>query len=185
MRARRRGLTRGPKRSVDWEGNAEFNDQFTGGSVIYALVDDQDITDHDGKLTIERVVGDLYVHNVQDNLGAPVPAWCCAGITTSDVDQGGNVTNWNAGLTSDAEGPWMWRRWWPVMNGSLLTETFPEYLALLQADAHLDVQVKRKLRDRMNLVLCISLFQFEANSLPDAALVTFQLRALCKAGESA
>jgi len=176
MRFKRRMGPRRARRQTDWIAFNEENDQqsFVNNVIIYALVDQNDMTQKDGHLTVERVVGDFYMV-CQDTLGAPTQCWAYVGIILSDLDNAGNVTAFSPRTGVDAEAFWLYKHLW--LSDVSTTANFAFGYQQVQ---HLDVHVKRKMEDRQNLLLVFSAGAVAGGQIPTDALITFQLRTLVK-----
>jgi len=168
----------GPRRQTDW---IPFREAGTEGSTsaLFALVDAQDLVDKDGKLTVERIVGEAYFDPI-DGGGASTLATCFEGIILSDLDNTGSVTNWLPANATDAEAPWLFRRM--TICGIASGTTFAFGGVLDFAAAHMDVGAKRKMSERMDLLYVVQMFPspFAAISNPVGFGWTINLRTLVK-----
>jgi len=169
MRARSRA-----RRDVDWISTWANEDVGNPGpnSLTLELVGSLDMTQKDGKLTVERMVGDILIFNPTD--GAGVPANMCrvhAGILVQELDGGGNVMGKSPSSPVDMEDAWLWLANWTVGGPSGLV---PDFTVAFHTQGyryvHFDVHVRRKMHDRQILVLIL-----EVQSIPQAGFDTVNL----------
>jgi len=156
MRGRRRRTRRsGMRRQTDWipqvNDGAFFQIDISTTPALIALVDEVDIEEKQDHLTIERVVGEVFVYTraVSGNL---TEAIIYAGIIVSDVDTSSGVTPFSPSDDDDSEGEWLWRRAWGFFPATAAD------VRVLNAEwpTHLDVRVRRKMSQRQALLLCIT-----------------------------
>jgi len=162
-RSSRRRTRGGPRRATDWIG---FHLDDIDGVVVspalpqgYALVDGSDMSEKDGKLTIERVVGDVILFGPKDGAGVGTHSellryWF--GLKVYELDQNSNIVGLDPDNQNDMEAQWM-----TIGHGLWSSETittagvtiFP-YATQERGSAHfhIDVHVRRKLTEREILV---------------------------------
>jgi len=149
---RRRRLRNAPRRQTDWISFIE-QDTFASVTEAFALIDDQDLVDKDGKLTVERIVGEVLLVPIDAGGGATSTlAW--EGIIVSDLDNAGLVTPWDPADGIDAEGPWLWRRVRQV-GVALAGATPVNTLAFELETNHIDVSARRKMHERQDLLYVV------------------------------
>lgn len=179
-RTRVRMAGRRPRRSLDWESftdNAQIGVGGAGGTIL-GLLAPTDVQDHGGRCTVTRVIIDCDVYNVIGNAGAPTGGAFYIGVIVVDDDGVGNVPNLNIVLTDVIEMSWMYYRMSMVGNNLLASdgEVFAD--SSLRADRHIDIPVKRKLRDTQYLACYLQLEPVNGIALPTIATYNFSARVL-------
>lgn len=157
----RRGR-RAQRRATDWIPGyfTALQDLSSANPQQYALVDLQDIDDHDGNVTIERIVGDIGIFNLVDSLGVPVyGAHISAGVAVLETDQLFFTKQVAPNNPVDAEDPWLWLDHWTVYgpDPGVATDFTPAASAHGLRFRHVDIHVRRKLTDAHVLVLVVQL----------------------------
>lgn len=158
--ARARGAS--PRRETDWI--SFFLDDVDGVAVggapmpqqQYALVDPTDMLVKDGKVTVERVVGDFLVAFPRDAVGADVvPALmnCFWGLIVQDVDETGAILAVDPETSNGLESQWMAMGHFVASGFHALVGPPPVLMKDFAVWQHIDVHVRRKMTERQVLLL--------------------------------
>lgn len=153
----RRRVRVGPRRETDWLAYSLDDSDFAVGPGLsqvqgYSLIDPTDMLVKDGKVTVERVVGDFMLFGGKDAVGANVNGFLvwAAGLIVLEADQTAAVVFLDPDGAVDMEASWLWLA--HGSYGSLQhdgTELVPDFGHWV----HLDVHVRRKMTERDQLVL--------------------------------
>lgn len=147
-----------PKRLTDWIPFVNVGNNFSTQG--FALVDDTDMEEKDGRLTVERVVGQVMLYGPSDVTGATFdPCFVHMGLILSDLDNTGSVTAFSPASPIDLEGPWMWldRVFVPSANDSA---GFNINTTNWGTKVDIDVHVRRKMHERQDLMLIMAVSAF-------------------------
>jgi len=174
MRRRRRAA--GTRRRTDWIPYIDDSVTVAGTVERFALIDTTDLVDKDGFLTVERVVGEVMMSPIDLGGGATTIGCVWYGIILSEVDNTGGITAWSAVNPLDADAPWLWRRC--VHQGAVAGIA----LGYDQPNIHFDVNVRRKMNERQDLLLVMNVTPspFLAISAPDGFNAVINVRTLVK-----
>lgn len=131
-----------------------------GSDFNATLLNTQDIIDHTDSLTVMRIVGDVgFKWLPPDATTPPSKDWLAGviiyeGIFVAQIDNNGFFLPLHAANNNDAEGSWMWRNTrWLVPATPFLVGSAPfTFVAPVTHVQHIDVPVKRILKDRQVLM---------------------------------
>lgn len=179
---RRRG--RGPRRATEWivsaQGEVTDPAPATGTLGSVALISNADLTEHDDKFTVERIVGQVHCTGLEGTTWVdPVVFKLWSGIALLDTDAQGASIDLNPADGVDADSTaWLWRNfscWTP--SGSMVNPTL-DRIGVIHVPLDIDCRVRRKMAGREHLVF----FWFALAPPADGELFTmdFQLRTLIK-----
>lgn len=160
--ARARRMRRGRinlKRKTDWIASATgrasetFSENFVD---LVAIIDLQDLENHQDTLTVERMVGEYALFCAE-----PTPDYSAhvyMGIAIRQCDDTGAVIPINPESNVDADSEdWMWRRHYILHNNGTFDATPGLFrgcpVASTWEEAHFDIHVRRKMEGRDQLVL--------------------------------
>jgi len=179
-----------------WRGKAtrETDWSYASGSSIinsgptfalhYALIDENDLDQrYDGHCTVLRVVGDCWIYSVTSSTPGPTIGLGSLGLIVSDVDSVGGITPYAIFDPADAEASWLYYRSQMVGNvkapgtSSALDEGNS---GMLPDGSHIDVKVKRKMRDREALLLTFQIDNLTGFADVANARIAFSVRTLVK-----
>lgn len=165
---RRRGSRRLAKGKKDWVVGpwTTDRDQPLGqtGTQFYTLIDGAELEEKDDRLTVLRIVGDVWTVPVRTATGlADGGGKYWYGIKVFETDNTGALLPVFPLDGVDADANWMFLRvgftsWEPNTDGGGVTrcrytESHHGYANSGWAGAHIDVQVKRRLQDNEVLIL--------------------------------
>jgi len=191
-RSSRRRARGGPRRQTDW---VAFHLDDISGLIIspampqgYALIDGSDMSEKDGKLTVERVVGDVIIFDPKDGAGTQTHSELLRyyyGIKVYELDQNSNIVGLDPDNANDMEAQWLTlgHGLWSAESMTTAGVTIFPYAHHGAAHFHIDVHVRRKLTEREILVMDIGFAPLLAAGGPGAtvtATAVLRLRTLVK-----
>lgn len=159
-RFRIRNKSRGDWLTLFWSGqstNTVTSASFPQPDEIFGLISSQDIDDlHSGKILVERVVGHVYIYDVQDGSGAAADMMAVWGLKVIENDAAGLVLNQNPAQTDDSDAAWMFLRTSFIGPGNDAKSNDLHFSGPRgMGGAWIDLNVKRKLEGEENLALII------------------------------
>jgi len=166
MRNTRRRISKGKK---DWVvgvwGSEDDQPLGVAGTQFYTLVDDSVLEQKDDKLTVLRIVGDLWTHPGGTDavtIAGGIKYWW--GIKVFELDSAGQLLPQTPVDFVDADGNWMFLRV-GFFGSQVNISAANRYYEVFQSEHmygnsgwgqnHIDIQVKRKMGARDVLILAM------------------------------
>lgn len=179
----RRRRRSGPRRQTDWivsaQGQVIDPTPTTSVNQSIALLNNQDLLEHDDQFTVERIVGQVHFSNTQGTDWVAAPRiQCWSGIALLETDATGASIDLapDDGVDGDSEA-WMWRNYQMWTPPGIYDATLQRILCW-GITLDIDCRVRRKMKGREHLVMFYRLDDNTGQS--NNFFASFQLRTLVK-----